>query len=230
MQWLDRLALPKGGRVLDVGCGAGGAAKALRGRGFAVTAIDASEKAIAEARANGVEATLADFVTFEGAGGPFDVVYFGRSLHHVASLDAAVARAAALLAKGGRVVCEEFAFETANETSAVWHYGTMDALEAAGAIEPKDRHHDDARLAPLDRWRHTFHAHGVHDGAALERALRSRFTLETFERTEYFFRIACHRLRPDDRGGAIAERALAFERACIAEGSIPAVGLRIVAR
>ena len=59
----------------------------------------------------------------------------------------------------------------------------------------------------------------------MERALRSRLAIESIERVEHLFR-----LKQDERGAAIAERLLAFERARVAEGSIAPVGLGIVAR
>jgi 2-polyprenyl-3-methyl-5-hydroxy-6-metoxy-1,4-benzoquinol methylase len=50
--------LPKGGKVLDAGCGAGYAARSLSMRGFAVTGIDVSTKMLELAEQKAPKATL----------------------------------------------------------------------------------------------------------------------------------------------------------------------------
>jgi len=75
---LEFLAAARPGRALDLGCGTGTNAIALARRGWRVTAVDFSVKAVRtahrKARAAGVEVEFrcADVTRLEGLGGPFD--------------------------------------------------------------------------------------------------------------------------------------------------------------
>jgi 2-polyprenyl-3-methyl-5-hydroxy-6-metoxy-1,4-benzoquinol methylase len=76
-----RRATPSGGRLLDVGCGAGAFASLLTLRGYAVTGVDQDADVVARARITGQ--TLAGSATFEQADafdlspfhGRFDLAY-----------------------------------------------------------------------------------------------------------------------------------------------------------
>ena len=77
-------------RTIDLGCGAGHYAIYLAGRGFLVTGVDLSLKAIEMARKNaerrGVECTflVADVLgNLEGIGEPFSFAYDWELLHHI---------------------------------------------------------------------------------------------------------------------------------------------------
>ena len=75
---LEFLAAADPGRALDLGCGTGTNAIALARRGWRVTAVDFSAKAVRtarrKARAAGVEVEFlcADVTRLKGVGGPFD--------------------------------------------------------------------------------------------------------------------------------------------------------------
>ncbi len=76
-----------GGSVLDLGCGAGAHAAALRAQGFAVTAIDRSAGLAAEAkRLWDVDVRLADFSSLDVIDA-FDGVWASASLHHAPAND-----------------------------------------------------------------------------------------------------------------------------------------------
>lgn len=107
-------------RVLDVGCGRGELAKRLRASGHDVVGVDTSEEAIRTARRAGIDARVAEWPKFDEA--PFDVVIFSRSLHHMAQLDAAVARARELLKPGGKIIVEDFAVDEIHPLAAEWVY------------------------------------------------------------------------------------------------------------
>ena len=84
--------LPDGGRVLEVGCGAGHVAAELGRRGYAVIGVEANDKAVAAAREIGVEAVHATWMDYDPEDLQVDAVVFTRSLHHLHPLEEAVAR------------------------------------------------------------------------------------------------------------------------------------------
>lgn len=92
-------------RVLDVGCGTGELALMLARDGRYVTGIDPSAECIARANSNTtcanmrfVAASFDDFQTDDA----FDAIAFVASIHHM-DMDAAIAKAKALLAPGGAI-------------------------------------------------------------------------------------------------------------------------------
>lgn len=96
--------LPKGGHVLDLGCGPGTAAAAMIAEGFKVDAWDASP-AFAEAgrETYGVEITVAEFGDLTALD-RYDGIYANFSLLHApkAEMPGHLARIAAALKPGGR--------------------------------------------------------------------------------------------------------------------------------
>src|SRR5437867_5828638 len=62
LQWLDELQLPRGSRVLDVGCGTGVLAADLGRRGYLVDGIDASQAMIEVGSQVLADAGVADHV------------------------------------------------------------------------------------------------------------------------------------------------------------------------
>ena len=125
-------------RVLDVGAGYGTVALELARAGHEVTALDASPEACAIARRtlDGAEATVIEgaFGAEDLRDGSFDAIRFGRSLHHMADVDAAAERAALLLAPGGVVVIDEFCAERIDRATASWLASIATSLTKAGVI------------------------------------------------------------------------------------------------
>ena len=80
LESMVREVLPKGGRILDVGCGVGTQALHLEEAGFNVQGIDIVETAIATARSEAVrrglkaEFTVGDFYR-DDLGGTYDLVF-----------------------------------------------------------------------------------------------------------------------------------------------------------
>jgi SAM-dependent methyltransferase len=81
--------LKKGGRVLDVGCGAGVKSKYLLGKGLEVTGIDFSEKFIEIAAREVPEAKflVLDMKDVNNLGIKFDGIFAQASLLHIAKKD-----------------------------------------------------------------------------------------------------------------------------------------------
>lgn len=227
MQFLSR-ALPPGRRsILDVGCGNGLLAAALAESGHDVVAIDPSAEAVATARANGVEALHLGIDEYPG--GPFDVVFFGRSLHHMHHLDVALDRARQMLAPSGLMVLEEFGVERPDEVTATWFYETADQLVKRGVAAPGE---DDPGPShtPRERWaREHEHDPPLHTTTIMREAVLARFTLKDEKDTATFFRTMCSRLPATAEGARVARDLHRREQEAIDAGEIRAVGWRLVA-
>jgi 2-polyprenyl-6-hydroxyphenyl methylase/3-demethylubiquinone-9 3-methyltransferase len=108
LEWIDELAMLRGKRVLDVGCGGGILAEAMARRAAQVTGIDLAAKPLGVARLHALEAGVENLEYLEIATealavekpGAFDVVTCMEMLEHVPD-PAAVVRACAKLARPG---------------------------------------------------------------------------------------------------------------------------------
>lgn len=100
--------VPRGARVLDVGCSTGYLGEILiRERGAAVTGIELDSADAAQARERGLDPVLEgdlDHFDWEKLGGDrFDVIVFADVLEHLRAPQAVLEACAGLLQAGGRV-------------------------------------------------------------------------------------------------------------------------------
>ncbi len=196
---------PRGGRVLEVGCGDGELAFALSAAGHDVTGIDPGATPGSILRRVSLEDFTDDSV--------FDAAVARLSLHHIHDLAGTVDKLAALLAPHGSLILIEFASERMRGATADWYYHQRRALAAAG-------HADAAFRAGADRGPSGIVAElaGLHGFAAIRAALNRRFTECFIAWTPYLYRYRLHpALEP-------------LERTLIAEAAIAATGVRYVAR
>lgn len=228
---------PPPAAVLEVGAGEGRLAARLLERGFRVKAIDLDGDAVAKAKARGIDVQRADVLSFDG--GPFDAVLYTRSFHHIWPLEAAVARSRALLAKGGKLVLDEFAHDEIDLQSAAWFYDVQALLEDTGALAAEERyrhhghhhHHAEPPRTPLERWqRRLAHDPPLHAGRAMLDALGTAFEVTRVERTPNLYRFFADRLAADAGGGRLFQRVRALEEERLALGLLVPLGLRITAR
>ncbi|MHC4428656.1 MAG: class I SAM-dependent methyltransferase, partial [Planctomycetota bacterium] len=218
-------ALPgRGGRVLEVGAGAGHLARALEAAGCDVVAIDASEKAVAQARMLGHDVRHADWLTFED--GRFDAIVFSRSLHHIDDLDRAADRTWTMLQPGGRVIIEEFTFTEADAPTVAWLVERVRAAETALTIP------DESLLRSLmdaDEPEAVWHAHHGHMHRetnmmeALERG--GRIVLE--QSVPYLYRYLWGAAKDDEQGARLVQAMLSDESKHIDAEMIRPIGRRL---
>jgi ubiquinone/menaquinone biosynthesis C-methylase UbiE len=116
LAWIDRLSLPPGSRVLEVGGGAGLMSVALAKRGFRVTAIDASQAMVKLTRESAAKAGCADEI--DAAVGDaqslgfddeqFDLAIAIGVISWLARPDAAIRELARVTRPGGHVLLTTF--------------------------------------------------------------------------------------------------------------------------
>ena len=214
-------ALPAGAtRVLEVGCGAGALAAALGEGGLDVIAIDSDKACVAEAKARGVDARLADWPIFDD--GRFDAILFTRSLHHVGDLAASVAAAFACLTGKGRVIVEDFLAEGCSERSELWFASLAAMLDGAGLLAEPTGH----LAVLLGRVQPDHEDHHLHGSTAIEAALRAHAASVETRSSACYFRYALPSLaeRPE-----LAQALLEHELALVEAGIIDPLGRRFVA-
>jgi SAM-dependent methyltransferase len=97
------LGVAAGSRVLDIGCGTGNFALAMRAHGAHVTGLDLSMGMLKNAAAKGLSSGLvrADAVQMPFANAVFDSAYAVQVLHHIARKDHFFAEARRVLKDGG---------------------------------------------------------------------------------------------------------------------------------
>jgi len=210
-----RAALPPPpARLLEVGAGAGELARALRGLGYEVTAIDpASEQD--DVAPVGLAQVPAEPASFDAA---VAIV----SLHHVEPLAESCARLGEVVRPGGLLVVDEFDVDRLDERAATWWLehrdghgaGGAGGLGGAGGVGGASRGHH-AHGSPseiVSELRR--HLHGL---GAVRAALAPAFAFGEPVRGAYLYRWA---LDPALR---------APEETAIAAGRLPATGARFVA-
>lgn len=112
LNWIDRLALAPGSRVLEVGCGAGFMAVALAQRGLRVHAIDPVEAMVELARRHAAEAGVAgplsvaigDVYTLAFEDGSFDLVIALGVIPWLERAEQAIQEMARVTRPGGYVI------------------------------------------------------------------------------------------------------------------------------
>src|ERR1700716_3861905 len=132
-----RRFLPQGRRrILEVGCGTGELAARLSEDGYAVIAIDSDLDSVVAARRLGVDARVASWPDFND--GKFDAVLFTRSLHHIHPLDESLKHAADSLADGGRIIAEDFAYESTDQKTLSWVRSAIRRVKTASLLVEGD--------------------------------------------------------------------------------------------
>ena len=211
-------------RILEVGCGRGDVARRLGGIGHRITAIDI--RLTDPAPSTNVTFIERDFLRFEAE--PFDAIVFTASLHHISPLEAAVDRAYRLLVPGGLLVADDFDLDAPSAQTLRWYYDVQELLAAADVFARE--HVDPPSSDVVQRWR-TAHASEppLHSGLQMRRAIAERFDLRDVHGAAYLYRYVTRRLPHDARGVALAQYIYNTERRGIADGTLAAVGLGIVA-
>lgn len=118
--------LPRGGRLLDLGCGPGVFADAARSR-FRVCGSDVSAAGCATARARGLDVTVNDATALPFADASFDVVTMWDTVEHLAAPRAALQEVSRVLRAGGVLTLStgDIASWCARLSGRHWHLYTL---------------------------------------------------------------------------------------------------------
>lgn len=229
LEFLQRHISSADCRLLEVGCGKGELA-ALLARKCKVRAIDKSQEAIASAFDLGVDASVADLLTYQDDA--FDIVFFSRSLHHIHPLEKAIERAATLLKADGRLIIEEFAAELADRATVAWYFETRAELEKAGLFRSRVCRHDfDPARDPLDWWNeHHFVSHHLSKSNEMKNAIEEKFEIIQEEFVPYLYRYLIAESAADVDTSQVDQGIFDQERQLIVEAKIKTIGYRIVAK
>ena len=213
-------------RVLEVGCGEGHVALALRDLGHDVVGLEEDAATVERAQRLGAPVVQACWPDYDGPAA--DALIFTRSLHHIGALAPAIERARQWLLPSGAMLIEDFAFERADEATLAWfrdsvraHRGDLD--DAAPGLGAAMLHNDDAAA----RWRE--HHEHVHAMAAMTEAIADPFRIALTLSAPYLYRYLIPALPATPAAAAIVQHVLEDEAARGASGAIALIGARIVA-
>ena len=158
-------------RVLEVGCGNGRLARALKRAGYDVVAVDPQAP-------NGRIFRRCRIEDFDEAR-RFDAAVAGLALHHVDNLALVLDKVSSLLRARGRIIVYEFAWDQFDRKTAQWFWLRRSALT------PRMRRYFGGRSPAdcLNKWRRTFR--DLHTYRQMRRALEGRFTVRFFAWTPY---------------------------------------------
>jgi len=130
-------------KILEIGCGNGYLTLELARDGHDVVGIDLSQDIIEVAertRAAHPDSTgfrslhyiCADVNTWSLPEASFDAVIFNRALHHMNDLQQTMAKVTRLLKQGGRIICQDYAYDRFDEKTASWLYQMQRLLFLSG--------------------------------------------------------------------------------------------------
>jgi SAM-dependent methyltransferase len=217
--------LPRSAQLIEVGCGKGHVAQALQDRGYRVVGLDGDSETVAAAKERGAPVIQATWPEFESA--PVDAITFTRSLHHIGDLQRAVRKARDTLKPQGRLLVEDFAFDTADEATIAWFIDVVrnQALVSASAsdfiielIGSSD---------PIATWQQ-HHNHEVHSADAMKRCIAEHFNIEETSSVPYLYRYLIPALPTTSDAAAFLEGVLRDEAQRGRAEHISLIGRRII--
>ena len=221
--------VPRGSRVLEVGCGEGHVALALRDLGYRVVGLESEAETVARAQRQGAPVVQAHWPAYDGE--PADAIAFTRSLHHIGSLPHALDKARQVVAPDGLLLVEDFAFDEIDEATLAWFARVLHDLPAAEARSPRSDFLSalaGSREA-LAVWRQ-HHAHEVHTMAAMQQRIEERFTITFTDSVPYLYRYLVPALSATAAAAAFVQEVLRREVRDAKRGDIVLVGRRVVGR
>lgn len=223
--------IPRGGSILEIGCGIGHVAAKLASRDYDVLGIDANEESVSQARKLGANVVYAVWPTADLNAGGMDAVVFTRSLHHISPLPEAVAGVIGVLRPGGSVLVEDFSFGEADPAAIRWFRKVIGSPDAQKLISTTSDNFLTELLNaddPVEAW-HRDHDHELHSIAAMTRAMEEKFLVHATSRVPYLYRYLVDVLPRNCIAASFVRQVFEEESQLAEEGRFAAIGYRIVA-
>ncbi len=185
--------------ILEVGCGTGFLTLELARDGHDVIGIDLSADIIEVAERSkaahppglgSLRYFCTDVNTWQAPEASFDAVIFNRALHHMNDLQQSMAKVTRILKQGGRLICQDYAYDRFDERTACWLYQMQQLLFLSG--------HYDADLTTMSdvtasieamrtAWLQRASEHHLNRYEEMMSALRSAFHEHYFVWVPYLF-------------------------------------------
>ena len=215
-------------RILEVGCGTGELAAALSKDGYSVVAIDMDSDSIAASQQLGVDARVATWPDFDD--GRFDAILFTRSLHHIHPLDESIRHLTDNLTEAGRVIVEDFAYESVDEKTLRWFAAAIRRLESTDSLTVNNDSLKKilSKTKNLKAWRQN-HETELHTAAEINAQLEKTFARVVKKNAPYFFRYAANAIPTTEKRNAVLQAFAKEEETLYSNNSIVALGRRFVA-
>jgi SAM-dependent methyltransferase len=125
--------------IVEVGCGNGYLCLELARDGHEVIGIEVAERSSAAHPQppgfGSLRYLCADVNTWQAREARFDCVIFNRSLHHLSALQQTMAQVQRLLKPGGRIICQDYAFDRFDERTACWLFQMQRLLFLSGRYD-----------------------------------------------------------------------------------------------
>jgi SAM-dependent methyltransferase len=198
-----------------------------------VIAIYSDPNSVAAAQRLGLDARVATWQDFDD--GRFDAVLFTRSLHHIHPLDESVRHTVEAIAAGGRIIVEDFAYESADEKTLRWFASAIRLLEAKRLLTVNDEFLEAvlSKTEMLKDWRQNHqsenHEIELHTAAEIDRQPKKWVGCVIRENAAYYFRYIAKAVAGTKKRDAVLQRFADQEEMLRADGSIVPLGRRFVA-
>lgn len=221
---------PTSATILEIGCGNGDVAAALKARGFALTGIDADAAAVEATAAKGVPTIAGEWPDVFTP--PVDVVLFTRSLHHIRDLSEGLNAAQKVLRGPRLLLVEDFDFTSPDPATIRWLVARVREAAAKSLLQ-NNQDEFAARMTsasnPMTAW-HENHDHDLHSADKIAVAVAEGFSIVRTEDVPYLYRYLIPVLEDTARATEWLAAILQEERSLGEAGEIKLIGRRIVAK
>ena len=243
-QFMKSMLLHPAQRIVEVGCGNGYLSLELARDGHEVLGIDVSPDIIEVAERSSaahpqppgfgsLRYLCADVNTWQAREASFDCVIFNRSLHHLPALQQTMAQVQRLLKQGGRIICQDYAFDRFDERTAGFLYQMQRLLFLSGRYDtnPATLSDESASIEALrTAWLARASEHHLNRFEEMMPALHGTFHERYFAWVPYLFVYIGNGIRQvaSEQGRELLTFLKRMEQYLIDHEAIQAVGFRFV--